>query len=74
MESRSMNLEEFWLETWIVLCLGHQTEVLSGGNLRRVTWAIRWVQDGVICECVCMLGLVDGKVLIGAKTNLAGSS
>ena len=33
MEPRSVILEEFWLESGIVMCLGHHMEVWSGGNL-----------------------------------------
>ena len=74
LDPRSLVFEELWLETGIVMCSGHHVEVWSGGNKRRVARPIRWVRDGVMCECVCVLGLVDGRGLSCAKNKVAGSS
>ena len=62
-------LKYFGLETGRVVC-----SAIIWRFGRTVARSIRWVRDGVICACGCVLGSIDGRVLRGAKTKVAGSS
>ena len=58
MDPSSVTLEEIWLETVRVMCLGHQMEDWLGGHWRRVARSTRWVQDGVMSKSWVCDGLI----------------
>ena len=66
-------LKEFWLEIVILRCSGNHMDFWLGGQKKDVSRSIRQVQGQVMCGLGVLVGLLDGRLLRGAETEVAHS-
>ena len=66
-------LKDFWLETVVVRCSCDHMDFWLGGQEKDTSRSIRQVRGRVMCGLGVLVALVDGRLLRGVKTKVAGA-